>query len=372
MPFPRMDNPHSAQNRVRERLCALTGRAHAVLYGRAGTAIVEVLGIIGAAGRPVLIPANTCYVVLWAALRAGAIPVLVDIDPLTGNITPETLAAATSGMAAEPPAALIPCHLYGNPAPMRAICAWARERGAFVIEDAALAVGAVSDGQPAGSWGDASVFSFGTEKIVDAGGGGALVTDDAGLAAALTERLPAIPYHSPPLRDLIDGWNELYWALHRYERLTPGVTALYPAFYALYAPTIHYRLKPDAWRAHLRALDALPNNMAARARIAALYDAHFAVYRDDRRVRTIHQPPGAVTWKYPVLVDPAWRDGLLRRVIDQGVTCWYPSLQPMLAGLRPDLPVTPTPQADLWGASILTLPVTVEPAAAHALIAALR
>jgi dTDP-4-amino-4,6-dideoxyglucose len=159
-------------------LRGLTVRSHALLAGRGAAGIQAVLQVLGFRDRPVLIPANTCYIVLWAVLRAGNRPYLVDVDPHTGNVTPETLTACN----ADGPAAVIPCHLYGLPAPMTGILAWARERSVFVLEDAALALGATVEDRPAGAWGDASIFSFGLGKIVDAEVGGALLTDDSRLA----------------------------------------------------------------------------------------------------------------------------------------------------------------------------------------------
>lgn len=85
----------------------------------------------------------------------------MDVDDRTGSITPETLNAALD----DPPAVIIPCHLYGLPAPMKSLLAWARARDVKVIEDAALALGGMADGRPAGAWGDAAVYSFGAGKI---------------------------------------------------------------------------------------------------------------------------------------------------------------------------------------------------------------
>ena len=75
--------------------------------------------------------------------------------------------------------ALVVSHLHGALAPMASICNWAHQLGICVIEDACQAHGAMVDGQPAGSWGDLSVFSFGGSKLIAAGRGGAVVTNDA-------------------------------------------------------------------------------------------------------------------------------------------------------------------------------------------------
>src|SRR5664279_4515862 len=205
---------------LRER----TGRAHVVLSGRGATAIWATLRALDLHDRAVLIPANTCYIVLWAVVLSGNQPVLVDVDPLTANISPETLAAC----AAAQPAVLIPAHMYGLPAPMAALIGWARERGVFVIEDAALALGTVADGRQAESWGDVSVLSFGQGKIADADGGGALVSDDPALADEIERVLATVPMQTEARRRLNREWLEIYWALHQFDAQNPRLKELYP------------------------------------------------------------------------------------------------------------------------------------------------
>ncbi len=74
--------------------------------------------------------------------------------------------------------AIVVSHLHGTLAPMRAICDWAASHEIAVIEDACQMPGAIVDGQPVGSWGDCSVLSFGGSKLLSAGRGGAVMTND--------------------------------------------------------------------------------------------------------------------------------------------------------------------------------------------------
>lgn len=82
--------------------------------------------------------------------------------------------------------AIVVSHLHGALAPMPSICQWAKQRGLFVVEDACQAHGASIDGKPAGSWGDLSVFSFGGSKLIAAGRGGAVVTNNDLFAQRMT------------------------------------------------------------------------------------------------------------------------------------------------------------------------------------------
>jgi dTDP-4-amino-4,6-dideoxygalactose transaminase len=146
-----------------------------------GTSALELLlrayGI--GAGDEVITAANTFIATAFAISHCGATPVLVDADPDTHTVDPSQMAAAVTARTR----ALIPVHLYGQPADMRAIAAIADEHGLLVIEDACQAHGARYDGARAGSLGDAAVFSFYPSKNLGAhGDGGIAVTDDAAVA----------------------------------------------------------------------------------------------------------------------------------------------------------------------------------------------
>jgi dTDP-4-amino-4,6-dideoxygalactose transaminase len=130
-------------------------------------------------GDEVITAANTFIATVLAISHAGASPVLVDADPETDTIDPEAVAQAVTSRTK----AVVPVHLYGQPAEMDAIRAVASRHGLRVIEDAAQAHGARYRGRRAGSLGDAAAFSFYPAKNLGAfGDGGAVVTNDPELA----------------------------------------------------------------------------------------------------------------------------------------------------------------------------------------------
>jgi dTDP-4-amino-4,6-dideoxygalactose transaminase len=130
-------------------------------------------------GDEVIVPSNT-YVATWLAVSyAGATPVPVEPDGRTYNLDPALLDAAITPRTR----AIMPVHLYGQPADMDAIKEVAAPHGIKVVEDAAQAHGARYKGRRAGSLGDAAGFSFYPGKNLGAlGDGGAVTTDDAELA----------------------------------------------------------------------------------------------------------------------------------------------------------------------------------------------
>lgn len=126
-------------------------------------------------GDDVVVPARTFVATAAAVAQRGARPVVADIDPLSQNISAETLAGALTARTK----AVIPVHLAGWPVDMVPLLALAREKNIAVIEDAAQAHGATVNGKPVGGLGRIGCFSFCQDKIISTGGeGGMVVTDD--------------------------------------------------------------------------------------------------------------------------------------------------------------------------------------------------
>lgn len=129
-------------------------------------------------GDEVIVPDMTFVATAAAVRHVGAEPVLVDVDPETLTLDVELAARAVTARTK----AIVPVHLFGVPADMVALRALARERGLFLLEDAAEAHGAKIGGKPVGSLGDAATFSFYGNKLITTGEGGCVVTDDGALA----------------------------------------------------------------------------------------------------------------------------------------------------------------------------------------------
>jgi dTDP-3-amino-3,4,6-trideoxy-alpha-D-glucose transaminase len=186
-------------------------------------------------GDEVIVPSNT-YIACWLAVTALGAKV-VPVEPTTDgpNIDPERLAAAIT----QRTKAIMPVHLYGEPADMDAIMALAARHGLKVIEDVAQAQGSKVRGRRAGSLGHAGAHSFFPTKNIGAyGDGGAVTTDDGQLA----ERLRT-------LRN--------YGSKVKYVNLEPGFNSRLDELQAAFL------------RVKLRALDAWNER---RRTVAARYD----------------------------------------------------------------------------------------------------
>lgn len=145
-------------------------------------------------GDAVLVPSFSFFASAGAVVRAGAVPVFVDLDPSSFNAEAGQFEDALGRLRRDMgdrirPAALMAVHLYGRAVRMQPLVRLAKSSGLALIEDAAQAVAASSDGRALGSWGDVGCFSFyPTKNLGAAGDGGLVVTGDKEIGERL-ERL---------------------------------------------------------------------------------------------------------------------------------------------------------------------------------------
>ena len=176
---------------------------HAIGVGSGTEALWVALLAAGVGpGDEVITVPNTFIATAEAISFTGATPVFVDIDETTHNMDPNLLEAAITGKTK----AVIPVHLFGQPADMDPILAIARKFDLFVLEDACQAHGAEYKGKRTGSLADAGAFSFYPGKNLGAyGEAGAVTTNDADLAA----KMKMIRDHGQAAKYYHDvvGWN---------------------------------------------------------------------------------------------------------------------------------------------------------------------
>jgi dTDP-4-amino-4,6-dideoxygalactose transaminase len=176
-----------------------SGVAHAVGVASGTDAIEVALRACGiGAGDLVFTVSHTAVATVAAVERAGATPVLVDVEPGTYTMAPRELSRLLRKPPPGRPAAVLPVHIYGQPAELPALCDIARTHGLRLIGDCAQSHGALYSGTPAGSFGDMACFSFYPTKNLGAlGDGGMVVTNAPALATAARE-----------IREY--GWRERY------------------------------------------------------------------------------------------------------------------------------------------------------------------
>ena len=162
---------------------AASGAAHAVGVGNGTDALALTLRAmgVGPGDEVITTPLSAAFSAL-AITMAGATPVFADIDPERLTLDPAAAAAAITPRTV----AIMPVHLYGQPADMPAFEALAFRHGLAILEDACQAHLAACGDRPVGTFGEAGAFSFYPTKNLGAlGDGGAVVTNDAALADRL-------------------------------------------------------------------------------------------------------------------------------------------------------------------------------------------
>jgi len=176
------------------------GAAHCIGVANGTDALTLALRACGVgAGDAVITVSHTAVATVAAIELAGALPLLVDIDPVTFTISPQAIEnAVNSHLGKAKLKAIVAVHLYGHPAEMAVITELARRFDLRVIEDCAQAHGAKIGDQRVGTFGQIAAFSFYPTKNLGAlGDGGAVVTSDA----ALAERVRLLREY---------GWRERY------------------------------------------------------------------------------------------------------------------------------------------------------------------
>jgi dTDP-4-amino-4,6-dideoxygalactose transaminase len=171
-------------------LCEELGYAHAVLFGRARSALAGLIEVMNpGAAFNILIPTNVCSALLAAVWWSNARVRLVPVDRTTGLVPDARLAEAIRN--APGGGLAVATQLYGFRQRHPLTMAAARERGWLVVENDTLLTGAKSVGNNPSPFADAALASFGYAKTLDVGGGGAILTDDASMAAELRRRAAA-------------------------------------------------------------------------------------------------------------------------------------------------------------------------------------
>jgi dTDP-4-amino-4,6-dideoxygalactose transaminase len=164
-----------------EAFASYCGAGHAIGVASGTDALEIALRASGVStGDEVIVPANSFVATAEAVVRAGAVPVFVDVDQASLLIDPACIEAAIGPRTR----AVVPVHLYGQLAPMSDIADLARRHGLVVVADAAQAQGATANGSGIGAGVTAAATSFYPTKNLGAyGDGGAVLTDDPAIAA---------------------------------------------------------------------------------------------------------------------------------------------------------------------------------------------
>ena len=238
--------------RFEQAMAAKLARRHAIAVCNGTAALqvaIEALNL--GPGDEVILPTFTIISCAAAIVRVGAVPVVVDSDPVAWTMDLSQIASRITPRTR----ALMAVHMYGLPVPMDPVLELAQRHGLAVIEDAAEGLGITYRGRPCGSFGAVSTLSFYANKLVTTGEGGMVLTDDDALARR-ARSLRNLCFR-PERRFVHDelGWN--------------------------------YRMTTLQAALGLAQLEAFDDNLARKRRLGRRYDEAFADLPDVAR-----QPAG--------------------------------------------------------------------------------
>jgi dTDP-4-amino-4,6-dideoxygalactose transaminase len=328
-------------------------RKYGLLVGSGTTALFLACRMTPPGRKKVIVPAIACANVLFAVIYAECTPVFVDICPDTGLLDPSLVCKALE----EDPevGAVLVVHTYGHVANLEIIANYARSRGVLVIEDAAQALGGTyADKRPLGALGDLALVSFGHTKILDAGGGGVLMTDRRDVYEACVAFSAELPVSPVDLENRFANYRSRYYS--EWNKPTTdsssrlGIGRLHQDFRA----TFLHQADNAMSRRIISALSSLPLRVAERLALAAEYTALLA---GSKMVRLCLMTSGSVPWRFVFRVPAVERDALVehlrRATID--ASCWYPCLADFYPNGANDFHL---PNADAFAQEVINLWVT--------------
>jgi dTDP-4-amino-4,6-dideoxygalactose transaminase len=317
-------------------IAAFTGASTAV--GCASGTDALWLALLGAGVQPgdaVVTTAFSFFASASAIVRAGARPVLVDVDPDTLNLSPERVKARLRAGGSYKIRTLLPVHLYGQCADMDALQQIPDEFQLSIVEDAAQAIGAKWRGRSAGSLGTASTFSFYPTKNLSAyGDAGMVTTSDLNLA----EHMRNLRNHGSPRRYHHEefGWN-------------CRLDAIQAAILRVKLPHI------ETWNQQRRQRAAIYDRLLAHAGLLSK--------RVDSPAKLVKTSPHAFHVFHQYVIRAQRRDELRKFLADRniGTEIYYPiplHLQPCFAYLG--YSAGDLPESERAAAEVLALPMFPE------------
>ena len=333
---------------LEERLAAFCGVRHAL--GCASGTDALALGLLARGigrGDAVLVPAFTFVASAEVVAWTGAMPVFVDVLPLTFNLDPEGLAAGLASARAHglTPRAVIAVDLFGQPADYDPIAAFCADHHLWLMADAAQSFGAAYKGRRVGALGALAATSFFPAKPLGCyGDGGAVFTDDDGLAA------------------VIDSLRVHGQGRDKYDNVRIGMNG---------------RLDTLQAAVLLEKLRIFEDEIQARARIAARYAEGLADLGERCRPPVVAPGLASVFAQYTVVLEPGVRERLRAGLAERGIptAVYYPIPLHRQTAYR-HYPSRPggLPVAEDLADRVLSLPMHpyLEPADQARIVAAVR
>jgi len=288
------------------------------------------LEALGVKSKPVAVPDSVCLNVPLSVIFSGNQPVYLDIDCSHYGLSLYELEERLPSLGA-----IVAVHGYGHISPVDRIEALGEKAGIAVIEDACLVQGGELDGRPAGSFGSASVVSFGAGKPIALGDGGAILTDDFALYQEVKRLDRKLPSATDGSKTTIDALGREHTRLYNehFGRDLQEHAESFRQKALLSKAAFHHRFNDSLLSALHSSLEALPAAVALRwSNWRKLSDALHLALGD--AVRIVIPSSGSVPWRLNLFVN--LRDELLHALHQKKINAssWHPCASSFLEAER--------------------------------------
>lgn len=338
---------------LEKKLCLTHAREYAYMTGSGTSAIYIALKALGLKNKHIGIPNNVCFNVPLGIIYSENFPFFLDIE--RGNLG---LSVCEVEKYLEAISAVIAVHSYGSICNIESVAECCQKYGIPLIEDCAVAQGAKFNNKPAGSFGDISLLSFGTGKIIDVGHGGALLTNDQRLYKEFVAIDKGLGQFTNSKQDVIEYLSGFHTGLYnkfytngQYDQCSQFLIkakqykdSYLCRFSSLYEESILIQLGQLADNISMRELNA--------HKVVELFEGTAG------QIDVFMPPEGSVVWRFNVFVNN--RNRLLKHLLKKRyqVSSWQPSVD-LFCGLRNDNKLN-TPISDWAGEHILNIWVNHE------------
>ena len=340
---------------LEDQLCEIHGKDYCVIVGNATLAIALILKVFNLKGKKIAIPNNVCVNVPMSVYFSGNNPKYLDITQDDFGLDPSKLLDVIHEVDV-----VIAVHAYGMPCRIKEIERICKNHNVLLIEDFCVAQGAKIDNINLGNFGDVSIVSFGSGKIVDVGHGGAILTNNEDVANELQKIITELPLSSSIFKrkseELSDKHTKLYnksygKGLNIYANQFK-LDVLMQKQYYYYQFDKNYTIKIT------NKLENLAFSVESRLEKNFMIVKHLSEI-NSQRLTLVDLPSGSVPWRSNILIHNI-RNKVLKILLKKQykVSSWYPSSDLFFESRK--ISKIETPISDWLGDNILNFWVNEE------------
>lgn len=308
--------------RIEDKLTKIFDCSRALAAGRANVLLYSIFKTLPK-NSEIVFPAIMCPSPLIVAEMTGHEAILCDVNQ-NGIISFESIKKLVS--LPNRISAIVAVNLYGQASCSPDLYNFCRANGILLIEDAALGW----DPNQVLKYSDVAVFSFGSKKTFDAGGGGCALTNHQNLFNSIKCHFDEIVYPEKTMQaELSKAYQNLYYGLQTIENLHSGsfknFSLFTKYFYDLYMVELDSRIESNIYS----SLNSSDEIIESRIQFAKVYLAHLAKMNSKYFKSLYTSEDKYIPWRFSLLYSGPEKDSLIKilRSNDIDVSCWYPSLE---------------------------------------------